>query len=77
MSPIKPKYVVHPGWIVSQMDGGLHYIGFLSLCLLAKVDPDDCIDASIETCWKGYRMETLKTLQHLRPNRNGMYLTPK
>lgn len=40
------KYVVHPGYVISKNDGQKHYVGFLQLVNLYKVNKDECIDAS-------------------------------
>lgn len=74
MTKIKPKYVVHPGWIVSRRDGDLHYISFLNLCQLYKVSISECIDATYKRNWVGYKTEEINSFQHLRPNPSGIYL---
>ncbi len=64
------KYIIHPGTIVSRLDGDIHYIGFSQLVKLYNVNPDECISAE--------RLENLFGLDldgciHLFPETNGDY----
>jgi len=36
------RNIIHPGWIISQSDGDRHYIGFVQLVRLYKLDPRTC-----------------------------------
>jgi hypothetical protein len=38
------RHLVYPGFIISRQDGDKHYIGFLQLCRLYRIDPHTAID---------------------------------
>lgn len=65
------KYVVHPGWVKSQTDGDVHWVSFLALCRLYKVDPQNCIDASSEYSTTGRDLKAFEN--HLYPKSSGDY----
>ena len=71
----RPKYMIHPGEVVSQFDGEIHYIEFSQLVKLYGVNPDECILADVR------RPETLYGLNmndyiHLYPRSDGKYELP-
>lgn len=49
------KYAIHPDYIKSQKDGQRHYITYLQLITLYKLNPKDCIlwDYSNENTYRG------------------------
>jgi hypothetical protein len=44
---VKAKYLVYPGYVISKNDGEKHYISFMKLIELYRVDPRECINASM------------------------------
>lgn len=38
------RIFVHPGWVRSKNDGDRHFIGFMQLCQLFKLNPGECIN---------------------------------
>ena len=70
------KYAVHPGPVRSKEDGDWHFVGFLRLCQLYQVNPNECLDVSNHIQLRGWSAETLAGLIQLRPSRNGHYGRP-
>ncbi|WOH61939.1 hypothetical protein [Bradyrhizobium sp. BWC-3-1] len=76
----QPKYVVHPGVVVSKTDGQYHYIGAMELMRLYGIRPDECEIYEPEPWWPQsyYRMaqEQHDGLIHLYPRYDGDYTLP-
>lgn len=64
---VKPRYVLHPGYVYSQNDGDRHFIGGPRLAALYGVDIRDCVFGDVLQ----YREQEGDI--HLRPRRNGNY----
>ena len=64
------RYVVHPGYVRSRSDGDLHYITYMRLINLFKVDPKLCVRFIEEL----HRPQPLDT--HLYPKYSGDYTLP-
>lgn len=70
------KYVLHPGYVRSAIDGDIHHISDVKLIQLYRVNPRECIQDSIykEGEWmRGYTIEELQKLIHLYPRQDGDY----
>ena len=68
------KIAVHPGYIISINDGQEHFIGFIQLCQLHKINHQDAI------CWDLRNPETFqgrryKDYKHYFPSSSGTYGT--
>ncbi len=63
------RIFVHPGHVVSERDGDRHFIGFIELCRLYKVNPQGVINAQMGV--RGYGQEEGDI--HLYPLRDGKY----
>lgn len=70
---IRKKYLVIPGYIISQNDGQRHFIGASQLISLYKVNPEECV---IDTERRGLQNE-YKDLIRLEPNYMGNYKIPE
>lgn len=60
------KYVLHPGWVTSKVDGDRHFIGVGKLVHLYGVDPAEC---TLDPFLMG-------GVIHLFPRRDGNYRLP-
>lgn len=67
------KYVVHPGWVISQSDGQRHWVGYPRLVRLYGVNPKECIDAQSQAGTLGFSTSQWAKLKHLFPSRTGNY----
>lgn len=65
------RYVLHPGYVSSQHDGDLHFIGGPSLARLYGVNIRDCVFGDV----REYREQPGDV--HLRPQPNGDYSLPE
>lgn len=65
-----PKYALHPGHVISKMDGEEHYIGVYQLARLYELDEGEYI------VWKtlAYRYDDYV---HLYPRYDGNYGRPE
>ena len=68
------KYVIHPGKIISQRDGDVHYLSFGRLIRLYALNPRDCICA---TDGKDRSNHYPKGVIHLYPDYCGDYRLKK
>ena len=66
------RYIIHPGYVQSKVDGQDHYISAKRLIALYKVNPKQCILASSDL--HGYNPTELI---HLYPLYDGNYKTPE
>ncbi len=68
----KPKFAIHPGYVVSKNDGDIHYINAWELARLYRLKNDEYIiwDARAEKVFDRHE------LIHLYPNYNGRYGRP-
>ncbi len=68
---MRVKYILHPGVVISTVDGREHYIDSYQLALLHKVKFDECVIAHQEEA----RLidKTMKSIIHLYPNPDGIY----
>ena len=66
------KYFVHPGKIMSNRDGDIHYISAKQLIRLYDVDPRECKIILKPQDERGYNVHKYK---HLRPRMDGNYDT--
>lgn len=64
------KYLVYPGKVRSKTDGQIHYVGFLQLCDLYRVNPKECADMSQE---KNQKLN-FSSLKKLMPDYSGDYI---
>lgn len=67
------RYKVFPGYIKSKNDETLHYISFLELCTLYKVNPKECVNMKDVYKVANYSLKFLETLQSLHPKCSGDY----
>ena len=66
---MKKKYLLRPGYVVSKNDGDLHYINYITLIRLYKVDPMECINITDPKI----REIDIEKLIWLRPDYHGRY----
>lgn len=64
---VKPRYVLHPGYVYSAHDNDRHFIGGPRLAGLYGVDIRDCVFGDVPQ----YREQEGDI--HLRPDRSGKY----
>lgn len=75
---MKPRYVLHPGWVVSKTDGQRHFIDEQMLMRLYRVHADECTFAYLEsTPFKPARLTVEDPLIHLYPRYDGNYTMPE
>jgi hypothetical protein len=67
------KYVLVPGFVVSESDGQRHHIGAVELASLYRVSMSECVVYDAMRCGAG----GYKGLVHLRPRFDGDYRIPK
>lgn len=66
---MRPKYALHPGWIISKNDGDRHYIGIGQLVNLYQLKPNEYIVWGKGHNWDAY--------VHLHPDYYGNYGRPE
>jgi len=70
---MEKKYIVIGGRVTSQNDGEKHYINANRLCVLYRVNPDECyLIESSEPHWE-LRLKGLPNLLELTPKYDGNY----
>jgi len=71
----RPKYAIHPGYIISSHDGEVHYIGVAQLvkCYGLKVGDFIVIDDKHPESKEGLNMDDYI---HLYPRADGKYELP-
>lgn len=67
-----PRYIVHPGKVVSMKDGDIHNVSAQRLMQLYRVNPRDCITA--DQALHGYEYNGREI--HLFPRYDGNYKLP-
>lgn len=77
---MKPKYVIAPGFVISQKDGQRHYVGAMALLQLYGVDARECrfyepTPQWTPSMWR-YESEANEGLIWLRPRNDGDYSLP-
>jgi hypothetical protein len=74
---VKLKYLVIPGYVISENDGDLHYIGAPKLMRLYGVDPRECIAAPDDlSVGEALRRYPDPDLIILIPDHSGEYKVP-
>jgi len=75
------RYVLHPGFVISQHDGQQHYIGPMTLARLYGVDIKQCVIYEPAPWWPSsfydYERKRHEGLIHLTPRNDGKYDIPK
>lgn len=79
--PVKKKYLVMAGHVISKNDGQMHRVGFRALCKLYKVSPADCQDFdALRTPTQhkilGHGIKNTQYVAILTPSTKGIYDTP-
>lgn len=74
------KYVLFPGYVISQTDGDRHYIGPMQLAKLYHVDIQECTIYEPAPWWTEsyYRSMSIKILGLIKlyPRNDGNYQVP-
>lgn len=73
---MKPRYVLHPGWVVSKVDGDRHFITAKQLEVLYRVDPRNCVVYPAKGIGERF-WEDRPGDAHLYPRSNGDYRLPE
>ena len=69
------KYILFPGYVVSEYDGQRHYITAGQLARLYGVPLSKCLIHQYSPLNQGYRKQTADI--HLYPRSDGKYVLPK
>lgn len=70
---MEKKYLVFPNHVKSKYDGDEHYIGFIQLCNLYKVNPKECINMDRYDPRKGFKEIENRNYIALTPRYDGNY----
>jgi hypothetical protein len=71
---LKIKYITHPGYVRSRVDGEEHWVSSAALVRLYKVNPKECRIAISSTDWsRGLKRSGINKLIHLYPHSDGGY----
>lgn len=75
---MRPRYVLHPGHVISKEDGQRHYVDARALMFLYKVHADDCVDPSNLPPFRhsdtSFKVDD--SIIHLYPQSSGDYRLP-
>ena len=66
-------YGIMPGWIISQNDGGEHWVSARQLIRLYRVNPDECVIVPPGKPERQFKAFGLDGLIILRPRYDGNY----
>lgn len=69
---MRRKYLLHPGWVTSQTDGGRNFISEAQLIRLYGVRREECVSSASRL----FGVDT-DTLIDLRPRYDGDYSLPE
>ena len=66
----KVRYIIHPDFVISQSDGQEHFIDYIRLIELYRLDPRECVD------WRLCTTRGKEDDIHLYPRYDGKYEIP-